>query len=52
MSYICTRHYRAPELLLGNTHYGTEIDMWGVGCVLAEMLRGGNILFEGSSNED
>jgi len=32
------RWYRAPELLLGNKHYGAAIDMWSVGCVLAELL--------------
>ncbi len=52
VSYICTRHYRAPELLLGCTVYGTEIDIWSAGCVLAEMLRGGKLLFEGKTNTD
>lgn len=52
VAYICTRHYRAPELLLGSTYYGTEIDLWGAGCVMAEMLRGGKLLFEGKTNTD
>ena len=36
--YVATRWYRAPELLLGNENYDTKIDIWSVGCVLAEML--------------
>ncbi|KAH8609801.1 Protein tyrosine kinase Protein kinase domain [Trypanosoma vivax] len=37
---VVSRWYRAPELLLGERHYGPEIDMWSAGCVLAELLRG------------
>ena len=33
-----TLWYRAPELLLGATTYDTSLDMWSVGCVLAELL--------------
>ena len=32
------RFYRAPELLLGAREYGTEVDMWSLGCVLAELV--------------
>eukprot|EP01083_Nonionella_stella_P036553 99733_1 len=35
---VITLWYRPPELLLGTTEYGVEIDMWSVGCVFAEML--------------
>jgi len=35
---VVTRWYRAPELLLGARMYGTGIDIWAVGCILAEML--------------
>ncbi|KEG12218.1 putative protein kinase [Trypanosoma grayi] len=37
---VVSRWYRAPELLLGERHYGPEIDMWSAGCVFAELLRG------------
>lgn len=37
--YVVTRWYRAPELLLSNESYGWEIDMWSVGCILAELLQ-------------
>ncbi|RDD45193.1 Cyclin-dependent kinase 7 [Trichoplax sp. H2] len=32
------RWYRAPELLFGANSYGTGVDMWAVGCILAELL--------------
>jgi len=34
--------YRAPEVLLGSTHYGYEVDVWALGCVLLEILGGWN----------
>lgn len=34
---VATRRYRAPELLFGSIHYNQSIDMWSVGCILAEM---------------
>lgn len=47
ISYICSRYYRAPELIFGATQYTTAIDMWSAGCVLAELLLGevGSFLF-------
>jgi serine/threonine protein kinase len=33
-----TLWYRAPELLLGEQNYGTGIDMWSLGCILAELV--------------
>ncbi|GJN13944.1 hypothetical protein PR202_gb00705 [Eleusine coracana subsp. coracana] len=36
---IVTLWYRAPEVLLGATHYSTGVDMWSVGCIFAEMVR-------------
>jgi len=36
-AYICSRFYRAPELLLGSTQYTTAIDMWSLGCVMGEL---------------
>lgn len=34
---VITIWYRPPELLLGSTDYGREIDIWGVGCLLIEL---------------
>lgn len=36
---IVTLWYRAPEVLLGSTHYSTPVDMWSVGCIFAELVR-------------
>jgi len=46
--YVATRWYRAPEILLGSTSYTKAVDMWSLGCILAEML-GGKPLFPGTS---
>lgn len=29
--YVATRWYRAPELLVGDTHYGPPVDIWAIG---------------------
>ena len=36
--YVATRWYRAPELMLSLSEYTFAIDMWSVGCILAEMI--------------
>jgi len=51
VSYICSRYYRAPELIFGSTTYTSAIDVWSVGCVLAELLLG-QPLFPGESGVD
>mmetsp|Transcript_71091 Transcript_71091/g.171686 ORF Transcript_71091/g.171686 Transcript_71091/m.171686 type:complete len:395 (-) Transcript_71091:192-1376(-) len=51
VSYICSRYYRAPELIFGATDYTCCIDVWSVGCVLAELLLGVP-LFPGESGVD
>ncbi|OIW13469.1 hypothetical protein TanjilG_22260 [Lupinus angustifolius] len=51
ISYICSRYYRAPELIFGATEYTTAIDVWSVGCVMAELLLG-QPLFPGESGVD
>jgi len=35
---VVTLWYRSPELLFGAKYYGTAVDMWSVGCILAELL--------------
>jgi nemo like kinase len=42
---VVTQYYRAPEILMGSRHYTTAVDMWSVGCVLAELLSR-HILFQ------
>ncbi|KAF3778282.1 Shaggy-related protein kinase zeta [Nymphaea thermarum] len=51
ISYICSRYYRAPELIFGATEYTTSIDIWSAGCVLAELLLG-QPLFPGEGAVD
>ncbi|KAI9923207.1 hypothetical protein PsorP6_002278 [Peronosclerospora sorghi] len=67
VSYICSRYYRAPELIFGATDYTTAIglkltfalsihfccnlDIWSLGCVCAELLLG-QPLFPGESGVD
>jgi len=36
--YVATRWYRAPEIMVNSKGYNKSIDMWAVGCILAEML--------------
>lgn len=48
-SYICSRWWRAPELIAGSTDYSTSVDWWSCGCVLAEMMLGRAIFMGGSS---
>lgn len=51
VAYICSRYYRAPELIFGSTDYTTAIDVWSQGCVGAELLLG-QPLFPGDSGVD
>ncbi|XP_014275584.1 cyclin-dependent kinase-like 1 [Halyomorpha halys] len=49
--YVATRWYRAPELLVGDTLYGPPVDIWAIGCVLAELVKG-EALWPGKSDVD
>ncbi|GAA5864225.1 hypothetical protein JCM3774_001262 [Rhodotorula dairenensis] len=49
--YVATRWYRAPEIMLSFANYTTAIDIWSVGCVLAELL-GGRPIFKGKDYID
>ncbi|KAI9481566.1 MAG: serine/threonine-protein kinase pef1 [Benjaminiella poitrasii] len=48
---VVTLWYRAPDVLLGSRMYSTSIDIWSVGCIMAEMYTG-RPLFSGTTNED
>jgi serine/threonine protein kinase len=37
-SYVTTRWYRAPELLFNENRYAKAVDMWSIGCIVAELL--------------
>lgn len=47
--YVATRWYRAPEIMLNWMHYDQTVDIWSVGCIMAELLTG-RTLFPGSDH--
>nr|CAD7437502.1 unnamed protein product [Timema bartmani] len=49
--YVSTRWYRAPEVLLHSTTYNSSIDLWAVGCIMAELYTF-RPLFPGNSEID
>ncbi|XP_055793327.1 mitogen-activated protein kinase 12-like isoform X2 [Salvelinus fontinalis] len=49
--YVVTRWYRAPEVILNWMHYTQTVDIWSVGCIMAEMLLG-KPLFKGNDHLD
>lgn len=49
ITYICTRWYRAPELLLDRNLYTTQCDIWSLGCIFVEFCIQ-NPLFRNASN--
>lgn len=58
---VGSRWYKAPELLFGSKNYNSKIDLWSLGCILAELLQCAIIppfettpgpLFQGQSDID
>lgn len=49
--YVATRWYRAPEVMLNWMHYSQTLDIWSVGCIMAELLTG-KTLFPGTDHID
>uniref|UniRef100_A0A8C9XVN9 mitogen-activated protein kinase n=1 Tax=Sander lucioperca TaxID=283035 RepID=A0A8C9XVN9_SANLU len=47
--YVATRWYRAPEIMLNWMHYNMTVDIWSVGCIMAELLTG-KTLFPGTDH--
>lgn len=50
-TYVCTRFYRAPCLILNRDMYSTSVDIWSFGCILAEFAYG-SPLFTGDTQID
>ena len=50
VSYICSRYYRAPELMFGATEYTCAVDMWSIGTILVELLLG-HLPFQGQVSD-
>ncbi len=51
IAYICSRYYRAPELIFGATEYTNAIDVWSMGCCIVEIVIQ-QPLFPGNSATD
>ena len=51
IAYICSRFYRAPELIFGATDYTSQIDVWSMGCVISELILG-RPMFPGATTSD
>ena len=49
VAYICSRFYRAPELIFGATDYTPAVDVWAAACVMAELYLG-RPLFAGDTS--
>lgn len=49
--YVATRWYRAPEIMLNWMKYNNNVDIWSVGCIMAEMISG-KPLFPGTDHID
>ncbi|XP_020632005.1 mitogen-activated protein kinase 14-like [Orbicella faveolata] len=49
--YVATRWYRAPEIMLNWMHYNQTVDIWSVGCIMAELLTS-KTLFPGNDHID
>ena len=50
--YVSTRYYRAPECILRSQNYNSPVDIWAVGCIMAEMYMHPMPLFYGSSEKE
>ena len=50
--YVSTRYYRAPECILKSTNYSSPIDIWAMGCIMAEMYLHPQPIFCGSNEKE
>ena len=50
--YVSTRYYRAPECILKSTNYNSPIDIWALGCIMAEMYLHPQPLFYGANEKE
>lgn len=51
VSYICSRYYRAPELIFNSSSYSNAVDVWSIGCVIIELVIGVPV-FQGECSVD
>ena len=50
--YVSTRYYRAPECILKSSNYNSPVDIWAVGCIMAEMYLHPRPLFYGQNEKE
>ena len=50
--YVSTRYYRAPECILKSNNYNSPVDIWAVGCIMAEMYLHPKPLFYGQNEKE
>ena len=50
--YVSTRYYRAPECILKSSNYSSPVDIWAVGCIMAEMYLHPKPLFYGQNEKE
>ena len=50
--YVSTRYYRAPECILKSTNYNSPVDIWALGCIIAEMYLHPQPLFFGNNEKE
>merc|ERR1711871_1572724 len=48
--YLCSRFYRAPELIL-SARASPAVDLWSAGCIILELIRG-HVVFQGKDGAD
>lgn len=51
VAYICSRYYRAPELIYGAQVYTPAVDLWSAACVIAEMYLARPLFAGGNAND-
>ncbi len=49
--YVSTRYYRAPECILKSTNYNSPVDIWAVGCIMAELYTFKPLFYGGTEKE-
>ena len=49
--YVCTRWYRAPECVLRGDYYDEKVDIWAIGCIMAELYKL-EAIFQGENGFD
>merc|ERR1719313_1318342 len=49
--YLCSRFYRAPELILSVKRTTAAVDVWSAGCIFVELIRG-QVIFQGKDGAD